>query len=173
MSTGGTLFWSGVVLIGVALAAPGLQRADSEAPATRPEGDKRVPSAPVRQASAPAGQAGQELVRGPDGHFYADAQVNGAPIHFMVDTGATAVALSREDAQRAGLQLGPERSVARGVGGLVEVIPVTIDRITLGGLEARHVRAAVVDDLDVSLLGQSFLSQVQSVEIHSDRMVMR
>ena len=112
-------------------------------------------------------------MRGPDGHFYADAQVNGAPIRFMVDTGATAVALTREDAQRAGLQLGPERSVARGVGGLVEVIPVTIDRITIGGLEARHVRAAVVDDLDVSLLGQSFLSQVDSVEISGDRMVMR
>jgi aspartyl protease family protein len=171
MSWGGTLFWSGVVLVGVALAAPGLQRAESEAPATRPEREPVTASPPP--PSRAGGLAAQELVRAPDGHFYADGQVNGAPIRFMVDTGATAVALTREDAQRAGLQLGPERSVARGVGGLVEVIPVTIDRIALGGLEARHVRAAVVEDLDVSLLGQSFLSQVGSVEIRGDRMVMR
>jgi aspartyl protease family protein len=172
MSWGGTLFWSGVVLVGVALAAPGLQRAESEAPATRAERET-VPAAAATHPGRAGGLAAQELVRAPDGHFYADAQVNGAPIRFMVDTGATAVALTREDAQRAGLQLGPERSVARGVGGLVEVIPVTVDRIALGGLEARHVRAAVVEDLDVSLLGQSFLSQVGSVEIRGDRMVMR
>ena len=172
MSTGGTLFWSGVVLIGVALAAPSLQRPDAAAPAPEAERPRPAAAAPA-QPSASSGLAAQELVRNADGHFYADAQVNGAPTRFMVDTGATAVALTREDAQRAGLQLGPERSVARGVGGLVEVIPVTIDRISIGGLEARHVRAAVVDDLDVSLLGQSFLSQVSSVEIQGDRMVMR
>ena len=159
----------------MALAAPTLQRADSETPTSQSQPARRTATPASAREPAPSahGLSAQELVRGPDGHFYADAQVNGAPIRFMVDTGATAVALTREDAQRAGLQLGPERSVARGVGGLVEVIPVTIDRITIGGLEARHVRAAVVDDLDVSLLGQSFLSQVDSVEIRGDRMVMR
>ena len=172
MSWGGNLFWSGILLVGVALAAPGLNRADSEAPARPPERDRPVASPATPRPSA-SGLAAQELVRGTDGHFYADAQVNGAPVRFMVDTGATAVALTREDAQRAGLQLGPERSVVRGVGGLVEVIPVTIDRIALGGLEARYIRAAVVEDLEVSLLGQSFLSQVSSVEIQGDRLVMR
>jgi aspartyl protease family protein len=173
MSWGGSLFWSGLVVVGVALAAPGLQRAGSEAPANPPQRDKPAAVTPAPRPVNAGGLAAQELVRGPDGHFYADAQVNGAPIRFMVDTGATAVALTRDDAQRAGLQLGPERSVARGVGGLVEVVPVTIDRISLGAIEARHVRAAVVEDLDVSLLGQSFLSQVGSVEIQGDRMVMR
>lgn len=174
MSTGGTLFWSGVVLIGVALFAPGLSRPDA-APTTAPAPEPRRPisAAPAPQPRAGNGLASQELVRSPDGHFYAEAQVNGARVQFMVDTGATAVALTREDAQRAGIQLGDDRSVARGVGGLVEVIPVTIDRIAIGALEARHVRAAVVDDLDVSLLGQSFLAQVGNVEISNDRMVLR
>ena len=172
MSAGGTLFWSGVVLIGVALVAPGLQRAEV-APPPSPQRDMPATAASPSPSRVGNGVASQELVRSADGHFYADAQVNGAPIRFMVDTGATAVALTRDDAQRAGLQLGPERSVARGVGGLVEVVPVTIDRISLGAIEARHVRAAVVEDLDVSLLGQSFLSQVGSVEIQGDRMVMR
>jgi aspartyl protease family protein len=172
MSAGGTLFWSGVVLIGVALAAPGLRRAE-EAPPPSSQRDKPVAAASPSPSRVGNGQASQELVRSPDGHFYADAQVNGARIEFMVDTGATTVALTREDAQRAGIQLGSERALARGVGGTVEIIPVTVDRIAIGSLEARQVRAAVVDDLEVSLLGQSFLSQVGSVEIRDNRMVLR
>jgi aspartyl protease family protein len=174
MSAGETLFWTGVILVGVVMVAPRLDRADSPAPpAPVAEPDKRA--SPPAPASARAGNgfASQELVRSPDGHFYADAQVNGARIRFMIDTGATAVALTAEDAQRAGIQLGHERAVARGVGGLVEVIPVVVDRIAIGALEARQVRAAVVDELEVSLLGQSFLSQVGSVEIRDDRMILR
>jgi aspartyl protease family protein len=53
------------------------------------------------------------------------------------------------------------------------VIPVTIDRVAIGPLEARDVRAAVADQLQVSLLGQSYLERVGSVEISGDRMVLR
>jgi aspartyl protease family protein len=119
------------------------------------------------------GYASQELVRDRNGHFYAEAQVNGARIRFMIDTGASVVALTRDDAQRAGIAFGSERARAIGAGGEVEVIPVTIDRIAIGPLEARDVRGAVADDLPVSLLGQSFLSRVGSVEIRGDRMVLR
>lgn len=117
--------------------------------------------------------APRQLQRGPDGHFYADAQVNGTTIRFMVDTGASVVVLTAADAQRAGLQLPPERSMAMGVGGPIEIIPVTLDRIALGGVEARGVRAAVAAELPVSLLGQSYLQRVSSVEIRGDTMVLR
>jgi aspartyl protease family protein len=172
MSAGGTLFWSGVVVIAVALSAPGLQSAD---PAPQPQAPSAEPVAAASSSPSRVGNgfASQELTRSPDGHFYADAQVNGARIEFMVDTGATIVALTREDAQSAGIALGSERAMVRGVGGAVEVIPVTVDRIAIGALEARNVQAAVVDDLGVSLLGQSFLSRVGSVEIRDDRMVLR
>jgi aspartyl protease family protein len=115
----------------------------------------------------------RELQRGPDGHFYADAQVNGTTIRFMIDTGATVVVLSGRDAQRAGIQLPSERATAMGVGGPVEVTPVVLDRIAVGGIEARSVQAAVAEDLPVSLLGQSYLERVGSVEIRGDTMVLR
>ncbi len=170
MSTAGTLFWTGAVLVGAALIAPNLTRV---APSSAPAPVKSAPSAPPA-VQAGNGLAGHELLRSGDGHFYADAQVNGARIHFLVDTGASAVALTRADAQRAGIALGSERARAVGAGGEIEVVPVTIDRIALGPLAATGVRGAVVaEGLPVSLLGQSFLSQVGSVEIRGDRMVLR
>ena len=169
MSTGGTLFWAGVVIAGVALIAPGLRH--GEMPRAVAEPAKPPVEAP--QMAVGNGFVAQELVRSPDGHFYADAQVNGAHVRFMIDTGATIVALTREDAQRAGIQFGSDRALVRGVGGPVEVIPVTIDRIAIGSLEASQVEAAVADDLGVSLLGQSFLARVGRVEIEGDRMVLR
>jgi aspartyl protease family protein len=99
--------------------------------------------------------------------------VNGALVHFMIDTGASIVALTRADAQRAGISLSGDRAEAMGAGGSVEVVPVTIDRLAIGPLEARGVRGAVADQLPVSLLGQSYLEQVGSVEIRGDRMVLR
>jgi aspartyl protease family protein len=168
MSAGSTLAWVGLGLIGIALLAPSLQRA--EAPAAAPVAPVAAPSAP---APAGNGAASRALTRGPDGHFYAEAQVNGARIRFIVDTGASMVALTPADAQRAGIALPSERAQAMGAGGAVEIIPVTIERIALGPLEARNVRGAVARTLPVSLLGQSFLGQIGSVEIRGDTMVLR
>jgi aspartyl protease family protein len=168
MSAGTTLAWAGLGLIGVALLAPSLQRAAAPAPAPVEAPPPLV--APVRAVSA---GAGHDVQRSPDGHFYVDAQVNGARIRFIVDTGASVVALTPADAQRAGIALPSERARAIGAGGDVEVRPIMIDRIALGGLEARGVRGAIAEQLPVSLLGQSFLAQVGSVEIRGDVMVLR
>ncbi len=168
MSEGSSLVLAAVGLLGIVVLAPSLDRA--EAPSVAPE---RVAAAAAAPARAGNGFASRELTRGPDGHFYADAQVNGARIRFMVDTGATMVALTPADAQRAGIALPSERTKAIGAGGEIEVFPVRIDRIALGPLEARNVRGAVVEHLPISLLGQSFLSQVGTVEISGDTMVLR
>jgi len=80
---------------------------------------------------------------------------------------------TRDDAQRAGIQLPSERQMAMGVGGPIEVIPVTLDRVAVGGIEARSVEAAIADETPVSLLGQSYLQRVGSVEIRGDTMVLR
>lgn len=174
MSTGSGLIIGGVALIGVGLVSGAFK--GEHKPAGAPPvvsaqsatGPKRVSNTDPVTAPSP-----RELRRGPDGHFYADAQVNGTTIRFMVDTGATVVVLSGRDAQRAGVQLPPERATAMGVGGPVEVTPVVLDRIAVGGIEARGVQAAVADDLPVSLLGQSYLERVGSVEIRGDTMVLR
>lgn len=174
MSASSNLALAGFIMLGAALLTPALPGKPGDAPgieavpAPDDDGGKSGAEAGVPLAAAP-----RELHRAPDGHFYAVAQVNGASIHFMVDTGASIVALTPEDAQRAGIQLSEQRALARGLGGEVEVIPVTIDRLALGGFEARGVRAAVADELPISLLGQNYLSQIGTVEIRGDRMVLR
>ena len=173
MSTGGNIVWLGVGLIGFAILAPSF-KAGPPAP-THEEARKPSAGAAAESGGASAGNgfASRELARAPDGHFYLDAQVNGAQIHFLVDTGASMVALTAADAQRAGIALPTERALAQGAGGAVEIIPVTIDRIAAGPLEARDVPGAVARELPVSLLGQSFLSRVGTVQISGDRMVLR
>lgn len=171
MSSGGNIVWLGLGLIGVALMAPNFT---SGPPAPPSRADAPKPAAD-RQSPSPAGNgfASREIMRAPDGHFYIDAQVNGAQVHFLVDTGASMVALTAADAQRAGIALPSERATAQGAGGNVEIIPVKIDRIAAGPLEARNVDGAVARDLPVSLLGQSFLSRVGNVQINGDRMILR
>ena len=124
--------------------------------------------------TAVAGQ-GTTLDRSPDGHFYADAQVNGMPVRFMVDTGATGVALSTEDAQRVGLQFFSSEfsAVGRGASGEVRGKIVTLDRVTLGGKSVEQVSGAILEGSEMSLLGQSFLSRMGTIEISGDRMVIR
>lgn len=175
MSAGNVLVCAGLALIGVAMVSPSLKSGGASAPMANEtsatgaaSGPKRVQSTDPFIAPSP-----RELRRGPDGHFYADAQVNGTTIRFLIDTGATMVVLTRQDAQRAGIQLPGARAMAMGVGGPIEVIPVTLDRVAVGGIEARGVEAAIADQTPISLLGQSYLQRVGSVEIRGDRMVLR
>ena len=115
------------------------------------------------------------LRREPNGHFYADALVNNMTIRFMVDTGATGIALTRDDARRAGLPVsaGMFEVVAEGASGDVKGEWVKLDSVKLGQQEAKQVPAVILDGGQQSLLGQSFLQQFTSVEIKSDRMLLR
>ena len=84
----------------------------------------------------------------------------------MIDTGASIVVLTPADAQRAGIALPDERTTGRAApAARSRSSRSRIERLAIGPLEARDVRGAVADRLPVSLLGQSFLSQVGSVEI--------
>lgn len=145
-----------------------------------------APAAIAAPASAPTDEAALQragngyaetiLRRAPDGHFYADLMVNGAPIKFLVDTGATTVALTRDDAQRAGLQFsdGEFTGKAQTASGTVGVKPVTLDRVSLGALEATQVDASIIESgLTQSLLGQSWLKRVGTVTIEGDEMKLR
>ena len=116
------------------------------------------------------------LPRDPDGHFYTDAVVNGTTIRFMVDTGASTIALTRADAQQAGMFFAENdfNQVGRGAGGDVPLRSVMLGRVAVGNIEVRDVRGVVIGgNSDVSLLGQSFLSTLGSVTIEGDKMVLR
>jgi aspartyl protease family protein len=169
MSMSGPLTFAGVVVAAVLLFAPRAE-SPSSPQATAVQGETLTSVEPDATGN---GYASSELERSSNGQFYAEARVNGASVRFLVDTGASVVALTPADAQRAGIALPSERATATGAGGEVEIRPVTIDQLALGPLAARDVRAAIVDDLPVSLLGQSFLSRVGTVEIAGDRMVLR
>ncbi|RED17501.1 retropepsin-like aspartic protease family protein [Parasphingopyxis lamellibrachiae] len=122
------------------------------------------------------GSASFTTARAADGHFYADVRINGATSRMLIDTGATSVVLSRADAQRAGIQARPGEftAIAQTAGGQIALKPVTIDRMALGPVDTRNVRAMVAEsDLPVSLLGQSFLERVGTVEINGDELRLR
>jgi aspartyl protease family protein len=115
------------------------------------------------------------LDRRDDGHFYANVEVNGTPIEMMVDTGASGVALSRQDARRAGIatSIGMTDYVGDGASGVVYGDDVTIERLRFGKVEMTGVPGAVLKGGEISLLGQEVLRQFDKVEIEGDRMVLR
>ena len=125
-------------------------------------------------ASVVSGQ-GTTLDRSPDGHFYADAQVNGVTVHFLVDTGASGVALSATDAKRVGLPFFQTEftAVGKGASGEVRGKLVTLDRVSLGGKSVDNVGGAILEGCEMSLLGQSFLSRMGTIEMTANRMVIR
>ncbi len=151
-----------------------------------PSGSDPAPAnaeAPVA-ANATASAAANEpevprdtrLDRKPNGHFYVDAEVNsGDLVNFMVDTGASSVALTIEDAERIGVPFSRTSFdvIGTGASGPVRGQLVKIDRISIDGKEARDVQGAVLEGLEISLLGQSYLTRLSGVEIAGDTMTLR
>lgn len=116
------------------------------------------------------------LDRHEDGHFYADVEVDGEVLNFLVDTGATAVALTAADAEALGLEWDNQdlQLVGRGVSGDVYGKMAMLENMRIGGLSAQRVPAAIIPSgLDRSLLGQAFLKQIDNVNISGDRMVLK
>lgn len=120
---------------------------------------------------------GREMVLKADaaGQFHIESQINGAPVSFLVDTGANMVALTETQAADLGLTVMPEdfqpnMQTASGVG---YGAPVHLDRVEIGGFELRDLDAVVVKDLEINLLGQSVLKELGSVEMKGDTMVLR
>jgi aspartyl protease family protein len=173
MSASSGLFWIGMAMIGAAVLSPSLSSRQEPAASENPDKPNARPRVAAATTPSVSGVANQRITRNFDGHFYVTADVNGVPIRFIIDTGASMVALSPEDADRANVSLDGRVGVARTAGGDVEMTQTRIESITVGGLTARAVRGAVVEQLDQSLLGQSFLSQLQSVEISGDTMTLR
>jgi aspartyl protease family protein len=117
-----------------------------------------------------------ELARSRAGDFPILAQVNGAHISMILDTGANSVVLTNEAAKAAGLPLEMVKySVnVETANGRALAAPVTIDRITIGGIAERSIPALIAPpgQLKTSLLGMSFLDRLQSWEVRGDKLVL-
>lgn len=161
-----------VMLIGVGagLVVPPRSPAPS-APAPAPRSASPVVVAPALSAPAET-----RVDRAPGGHFELTAQVNDAPVRFLVDTGADVVALSEADARAANIAFDPlqYRVIGHGAGGAeVRGAPVRIAAISLGDHRVEGVEGAVIEGGDRSLLGQSFLARLGEMRITGDTMTLR
>lgn len=116
------------------------------------------------------------LTREADGHFYAETYVDGTPVYMVVDTGASVVALTGEDAAAVGYQWDDReiRPIGTGASGTVYGVPAMLSELEIGGIVQRDVQAVIIPEgLETSLLGQSWLAQIDTVEIAGDQMVFR
>lgn len=114
-----------------------------------------------------AATASAAVLKGADGHFWAEGQVNGEPVRFLVDTGATAVALTPHDAERLGFRpqdLDYSYRVTT-AGGRSRAAAVTLSSVSVDGARLDDVRALVIEKgLDTSLLGMSYLGRLARFE---------
>lgn len=137
---------------------------------------------PTGQRPAPAaavvtdGQARETVLeRERNGHFYVHAKVNGELVRFLVDTGASGVALTVEDAQRIGLPFSPDefQHVGEGAAGPIRGKLVRLDEVDIDGKKVTDVSGAILEGSQMSLLGQSYLSRMGEVQMRGDYMVLR
>ncbi len=134
----------------------------------------RVGGTPAQVGAGARVASGREIVMtaGAGGHFTPSGSINGKVVSFMVDTGATLVAMGLDDAQRLGVDLKSARpGMSQTANGPVRVLMVTLDRVRVGEVELTQVAAVVLPQpMPFVLLGNSFLTRFQ---MRRDNDVMR
>ncbi len=127
-------------------------------------------SAPAPDASAAS------VAKSGDGHFWAEGQVNGARVRFLVDTGATAVALTAQDARRLGIepsQLDYNLKVTT-ASGQARAAQVKLATVSVAGARINDVDALVIDKgLPASLLGMTYLGRLSRFEATPTALILR
>lgn len=133
-------------------------------------------SATLRPGRAEVLQDGRYAIPlGRDGHYHVLARINGTTIEMLVDTGATGIVLTQEDAARIGLA--PEDLAFLGramtANGSVATAPVRLQSLTIGSFTEENVRADVTGgEMETSLLGMSWLAGMSHVEITGGEMIL-
>jgi aspartyl protease family protein len=136
-----------------------------------------LPAAPQPGASAPSSHGVVHLSAVQGGHFLADASVNGTHVRFLVDTGASIVALSAFDARRLGLdpqELDYNITVST-ANGQTRAASVSLDELRIGSISRSQVPALVASEgaLEQSLLGMTFLNLIGSFEMGDGVLILR
>jgi aspartyl protease family protein len=143
---------------GVALIAVEQDRATVEM-----DGKRRVLVRGQTYSSAGAAAQSVTLSAGAGGHFMADGQINGGAVRFLVDTGATTVALPASEANRLRIDYkNGRRGTTQTAGGPAAMYVVKLDSIRVGNIELQNIEAMVIEQgLEVPLLGNTFLNRME------------
>ena len=142
-------------------------------PASSPER-----AAGSKSASRPSetGPAANTLVypANEQGHVILEAVINGASMRLLVDTGASLISLTAADARAAGISRAELvfDHLANTANGTVHVARMTLREVRIGQLSVYDVPAAVLENLNISLLGMSFLSRLQSYEMRNGKLTI-
>lgn len=156
--------------------------ADNVVPPAPAAATREAPSRPARPAYTrepvvmSARSRTVSITPARNGHFLAEGRIEGRPIRFVVDTGASTIALTKQDAARLGVQPFPNDYTAqvRTANGTVRAAPVTLREVEIGDISVRDVRALVLPEaaLSENLLGLSFLSRLRRFEFREGRLVL-
>jgi aspartyl protease family protein len=163
------LLCCGLVLLGVGILDRGAallpDRAVQSGSDARPTSGERAVGPPSNTIVYVANQRG---------HVILDAAVNGAPVRMLVDTGASLVTLTPQDARAAGIA--PSELVYNArvntANGAARMAPVTLREIRIDQLSIYDVPAAVLENLNISLLGMSFLARLQGYEMRDGKLTI-
>lgn len=167
----------GCVLAGAAvmlLNGGGVDRADVAGANGRPTPAYRTHAAPP-----PADPAAHTVTLRADplGHYWLEGYVDDAPVRFLIDTGATDIALGPDTAAAAGMHLADAdyTESSHTANGITRTAPVTIRNLAVGPIRLRNVPASVVERSmrGTALLGMSFLGRLEGYEVRSGRMTLR
>jgi len=114
-------------------------------------------------SGAAAGAQSVTLSAGAGGHFMVDGQINGGAIRFMVDTGATAVAIPASEANRLRIDYrSGRRGTTQTAGGPTAMYVVRLDSVRVGNIELQNIDAMVIEQgLPIALLGNTFLNRME------------
>lgn len=134
----------------------------------------------IRTATSPAGRITTTdnsvvVPRARDGHYYLQLQVNGTPVDFLVDTGASQIVLSQQDAERIGLNPNDLNYFGRALtaNGEVRTAPTKLDDVQLGPFQDRGLTAWVNEgEMDQSLLGMEYLQRFSTLQINPQSLTL-
>ncbi len=122
---------------------------------------------PAASAQTHAHGGAAQVLKAADGHYWAEAEIDGRAVRVLVDTGASVVALTREDALRLGLHLTPDdfTRTVQTASGPARAAAVELKSVAIAGAEVEQVQALVVESgLSQSLLGMSYLGRLSGFE---------
>lgn len=131
---------------------------------------------PVQKDTSSGFERSVTLTAGRNGHFFARAEINGRQVAVLVDTGASSVMLSHDDARSIGVE--PRASdytlKTRTANGMGRAAPVRLDSVRIGDIEVRDVRGIVAEPgaLHVTLLGMDFIGRLGRFEMRGKELLL-